>query len=76
MIGMTFITFVFFYLLNDDFSLKGNIKYIFLYIIIPLFILFLINLVHSINFHKKSTNGLNKLFIRRKFDYHKYNKKI
>ena len=63
-IGMTIIVFVFFYLLDRDFSLKNTVKYVLLYIIIPLFILFFINLIHSINFHKKSTNGLKNYSLK------------
>ena len=40
-IGMTIIVFAFFYLLDQDFSLKNIVRYVLLYIIIPLFILFL-----------------------------------
>ena len=63
-IGMVLITFMFFYLLNNDFSLKNNIKYISLYIIIPMFFLFLINLTHSINFYKKNTDGLTNYSLK------------
>lgn len=63
-IGMTIITFVFFYLLDQNFSLKNIVKYVLLYVLIPIIFLFFINLIHSINFHKKSTNGSTKYSLK------------